>query len=377
MPLRTLLCLLLVAGWRTALALDFALVSERPQAVAGEPAMLILIVTNEGQETATFQAPALIGLRMVLGEGERTLNALREPGHEEPVEIAPEGFVRIRYRLMPPADTVGDLLLQPLSVASNPVALRVLPEGTSAEVSARLTAALSPYEPMYFSVGSRGETTARYQISLKFRVFNPNTTTPLLEKIYLGYSQASLWDLDSNSKPFRDSSYRPSIFFLDENVSQWPFSGSRLGFQGGLEHESNGKDGDSSRSINIAFVRPALTIPLGGDYMITFAPKVYYYLDKEDNPDIVDFRGYADFLVRFGQEDGWLFDTTYRRGTGSGKRSVQVDATYPLRKPTFGNLGGYIHLQYFNGYGESLLDYNLKLRSQFRIGLMVTRGLRW
>jgi phospholipase A1/A2 len=56
---------------------------------------------------------------------------------------------------------------------------------------------------------------------------------------------------------------------------------------------------------------------------------------------------------------------------------VQVDASYPLRKPTFGNLGGYIHLQYFNGYGESLLDYNRKLRSQFRIGLMVTRGLRW
>lgn len=143
MPLRTLLCLLLVAGWRAALALDFALVAERPQAVAGSPATLILIVTNEGQESDTFQPPALIGLRMVLGEGERTLNALREPGHEDPVEIAPEGFVRIRYRLMAPVDTVGDLLLQPLSVASNPVALRVLPEGASADVAVRLTAAAS------------------------------------------------------------------------------------------------------------------------------------------------------------------------------------------------------------------------------------------
>jgi phospholipase A1/A2 len=42
------------------------------------------------------------------------------------------------------------------------------------------------------------------------------------------------------------------------------------------------------------------------------------------------------------------------------------------RRPTFGNLGGYLHLQYFNGYGESLIDYR-HVRPQFRIGLMITR----
>jgi outer membrane phospholipase A len=52
---------------------------------------------------------------------------------------------------------------------------------------------------------------------------------------------------------------------------------------------------------------------------------------------------------------------------------VQLDLSYPLKTATLGNLGGYLHLQYFNGYGESLLDYNRKVRPQFRIGLMITR----
>ncbi|MGH8632166.1 MAG: phospholipase A, partial [Burkholderiales bacterium] len=129
--------------------------------------------------------------------------------------------------------------------------------------------------------------------------------------------------------------------------------------------------------INTAFARPALTFPLGGDHQLTVAPKIYHYIDKDENPDIDDYRGNVDFLVRIGREDGWQLDTTLRRGWESDSGSVQVDASYPLRIATFGNLGGYLHLQYFNGYGESLVDYNVKLRSQFRIGLMVTRGLRW
>ncbi|MBX6392545.1 MAG: phospholipase A, partial [Burkholderiales bacterium] len=52
---------------------------------------------------------------------------------------------------------------------------------------------------------------------------------------------------------------------------------------------------------------------------------------------------------------------------------VQVDASYPIRRPFFANAGGYIHFQYFNGYGESLIDYNQKRASQFRIGVSVVR----
>jgi outer membrane phospholipase A len=61
-----------------------------------------------------------------------------------------------------------------------------------------------------------------------------------------------------------------------------------------------------------------------------------------------------------------------RRGK-SGNGSVQVDASYPLRKPFFADTGGYVHFQYFNGYGETILDYNLRRSPQFRVGFSIVR----
>jgi outer membrane phospholipase A len=376
MRLRTMLLALLVAA-APAHGLELSLAPVEREVAAGAPFSVVLIAANETADTVQYVPAPRLDLRVIVGDSEQIVSLLTTVDAVRPLSIAPGGFVRVTYTGSAPSGLVGDIVLRPVNLQANAVAIH-LQRGTGpASEVLRLTSALSPYEPIYFSGGSRGNTNARFQISLKFRVFNPETRTPFLEKLYLAYSQTSLWDLESSSKPFRDSSYRPSVFFLDENVSQWPLTHSRLGFQAGLEHESNGKDGASSRSINTVFVRPALTFPLGGDYQLTLAPKIYHYIDKDENPDIDDYRGNVDFLVRLGREDGWQFDTTLRRGWESDSGSVQVDASYPLRIATFGNLGGYLHLQYFNGYGESLVDYNVKLRSQFRIGLMVTRGLRW
>ncbi len=361
----------------SAFAQDLSLVPAQSQVTAGERFSVDLLATNNSSESVPFTAPPRIDLATTTADGERIVSLGLDPMAQPGVQIIAGGFERVRYSASLPLDLVGDLVFRAANVPANPIVIRALPTSSTPSELARLTSALSPYEPIYFSAGSRGNTTARFQISLKFRLFNADTKTSFLERLYLAYSQSSIWDLDSSSKPFRDSSYRPSIFFLDENVSRWTFAGSRLGLQAGFEHESNGRDGTQSRSINILFARPALTFPLGREYVLTLAPKIYYYADKEENPDVDDYRGHTDFLVRIGQEDGWLFDATIRRGNNSDYGSIQIDASYPLRKPTFGNLGGYLHLQYFNGYGESLIDYNQRLRSQFRIGLMVTRGLRW
>ena len=48
-----------------------------------------------------------------------------------------------------------------------------------------------------------------------------------------------------------------------------------------------------------------------------------------------------------------------------------VGASGPLSKLSGGDLTGWLMLQYFGGYGESLLDYKKKLDSQFRLGIAV------
>jgi outer membrane phospholipase A len=76
--------------------------------------------------------------------------------------------------------------------------------------------------------------------------------------------------------------------------------------------------------------------------------------------------------VRYGRRDGWLFAAILRKGNGD-RGSVQLDASYPIRQPFFANAGGYLHFQYFNGYGETLLNYNERNPSQFRIGFSIVR----
>lgn len=233
---------------------------------------------------------------------------------------------------------------------------------------------LSINEPMYFVVGGDGEdTTARFQLSFKYRLLDPDSLPvewfPFLTGLHFGYTQTSLWDLGSDSAPFYDTSYRPSLFW------QGTLSGKGMMpalLRTGFEHESNGKDGADSRSINTLFMQPAWFKTFSDGRSLLFAPKFYGYLDKEDNPDIQRFRGYADWIARYGHEDGWLLTALLRQGTGS-HGSAQLDLSYPLRRPLFARTGGFLHLQLFKGYGESLLDYDLEQDWQARVGLSIVR----
>jgi len=234
--------------------------------------------------------------------------------------------------------------------------------------------ALSVNEPVYFVMGARDGANARFQLSFKYRLFDPESAParliPFLDRLHLGYTQTSLWDLHGESKPFHDTSYRPSFFWQGALDTHSPWLPSHL--RGGYEHESNGKDGSSSRSIDTLFIQPAWRWNLSGDTNLIFAPKVYSYLDKDDNPDIQRYRGYADWLVRLGDERGWMLTTLLRQGT-KGYSSGQFDLSVPLRAPLFTRTGGFLHFQLFSGYGESLLDYNQRTPPQFRVGFSIVR----
>lgn len=233
----------------------------------------------------------------------------------------------------------------------------------------RFRNAISPYEPVYFVGGSDKGRNARYQISFKYRLFTPDdpSNPSLADNLYLGYTQTALWDLHSNSNPFVDTSYKPSIFWRKDALLQTENTQWFLGLATGVEHESNGKAGDDSRSINHAYIQPEFNYRFNGGSTLTFAPRLKSYFHVRDNPDYRDYAGNVDWKLRWAQDNGLVLTGQYRHGRHS-RSTTQLDAAWPLRRTPL-NMNGYLYFQYFQGYGQTLLGYDHKSGSQFRIGL--------
>lgn len=276
----------------------------------------------------------------------------------------------------------GALGANPSAPASNaattaPVPVAVAGSGEASRPPEE-TARLTFHEPMFAAVGAHEGLNVKFQLSFKFRVFQPENpaSTAFLDNLYFGYTQFSLWDLGKESAPFRDTNYRPSLFYYRPNVDlPAGLQGgalTRLSFAGGIEHESNGRDGDASRAINTVFVRPTFHFGDLNDYHWKFEPKLYAYLTRTGNTDIAHYRGFGDFRVSYGAPNGWELAATLRKGTRKAYGSVDAQLSYPMSR-VFSGTAGYLFVQYFTGYGESLLDYNHKLGSQLRVGYSLSR----
>ena len=251
--------------------------------------------------------------------------------------------------------------------------------GAFAETSNYFEERFSPLDPVYIVFGWRDEFHSKFQLSFKYRIIREGgwaaSKFGVLDDLYFGYTQFSLWDMGEKSSPFRDTNYKPGMFYeanFGEGRLDWMES---FGLRTGYEHESNGRDGTNSRSLNILYLRPRLVLGDSRKYYFEIAPKAYVYVGNlDENPDIAEYRGYVDLTLRTGYGNGWQISSTFRRGTQDHYGSIQVDATYPLSRILFlKDLGGFLQLQYFNGWGESLIDYNEKRPSQFRVGIMILR----
>jgi outer membrane phospholipase A len=210
-------------------------------------------------------------------------------------------------------------------------------------------------------------------LSFKFQFFPSDA--PLVESVhflrhlYLGYTQTSLWDVRSSSAPFQDSSYKPRLFFFDPTIWEADDQAVALGLETGLGHESNGKALLESRSINFAYVKPLFVLGPPKGWHVTAAPMFVDYLSKSGNPDIAEYRGHVDLELSLLKHDRWRLTGLFRKGDIG--YSTEINFAYPLRIVALGNLNGYFLVQYFNGYGESILDYNQRVQPQLRFGLML------
>lgn len=197
-------------------------------------------------------------------------------------------------------------------------------------------------------------TEAKFQVSLKTKaiedIFGNNGD------VWVGYTQSSRWQVynEDNSRPFRETNYEPeaSLIFRT-NYNLLGLHGRLLGVT--LNHQSNGRSDPFSRSwnrvmFNVGFERNNFAVML----------RPWYRMEEEgqddNNPDIKNYIGRGDLTAFYKWKDH-NFSLMLRhtlKGGENNRGAAQFDWAFPLA----GALRG--HLQLFEGYGESLIDYNHK-----------------
>lgn len=227
------------------------------------------------------------------------------------------------------------------------------------------------YKDNYFVFGpsiahrpSAQNTNVKFQISIAQRL--SKSVLPFGTYAYLFYSQKCFWNVLENSMPMTDLNFNPGLGLAKPLFVRDKFIGKVMLV---LEHESNGRDGDDSRSWN--------KISLGANIMI--GPNLMVHgkfwipiVDGENNRDILDYSG----IYQIGMQ----MQSLNQRFTGSVtlvKRrgwNLNYNVIAELGMRMWKNANEFLFVQLYNGYGEGLLEYN-KFHSQLRVGLLIKPDL--
>lgn len=234
---------------------------------------------------------------------------------------------------------------------------------------------ISPHEPVYFLYGPNAPA-AKFQLSFKYKVFDFRALgkQAVARTVQFAYTQRSLWDINAESSPFYDTSYMPELMYqaLAPEPERAGDGFTWLGFQAALKHESNGRSGAMSRSANIVYARPVMAVGALDGWHLLVMPELFTYVDTlEDNPALKDYRGYGRLDLVFGRNDGPSLMTRAWAGQHFNHASIQLDVTLPIRTDLL-EFETYLLIQYFNGYGESLLEYTRRSES-VRAGISLVR----
>jgi outer membrane phospholipase A len=100
-------------------------------------------------------------------------------------------------------------------------------------------------------------------------------------------------------------------------------------------------------------------------------PEAWIYGSLDENENIEDYRGNTRLVGVFGKANGIALRLSLSPGRNFDRLTSQFDLSVPLRVK-FLDLSAFFHVQYFNGYGESLRSYSLK-SDALRVGFSLSR----
>lgn len=220
----------------------------------------------------------------------------------------------------------------------------------------------SLHNDTYFIFGTKD---LKIQYSFRYRVAK---SIPF----FFAYTQLMFWKVYEKSLPFKDVNYNPELFYRLIDKKNSSFKTLDMGWS----HLSNGKNKSDSRSLDRVLLR--------GNYLTTMNQKnlvlkfTAYYIYNEDitNYDIVNHLGYWElsaFLFDVLVLDSGRLGLELRTYAGSkvldlDQGALQLGLVYKFETKNFNPS---LYMQRFDGFSESLINYN-KRRSELRLGLNLT-----
>ncbi|MBO5028951.1 MAG: phospholipase A [Muribaculaceae bacterium] len=224
------------------------------------------------------------------------------------------------------------------------------------------------YKDNYFTVGttvgvqkpSRTNSDVKFQISIAQKL--TRSVLPWHTYIFLMYTQKTFWNVFEKSLPMHDLNFNPGIGWSKPFFNKDRYVGKLTLL---LEHESNGRDSIQSRSWNRISIGGSVLI----DPWIMVHGKVWIpIIDGQNNRDILNYCGIYQTGVEIATPDRkFIWDITFvkRKGWNLNFNTI-FEFSWRFHKKS----NQYFFLQYYNGYGESLLDYN-QFHSRLRAGIVI------
>ncbi|MFD1218357.1 phospholipase A [Microbulbifer celer] len=184
----------------------------------------------------------------------------------------------------------------------------------------------------------------------------------------VAYTNRSFWQAynSDNSSPFRETNHEPELIMTWLN--DWsPFGWQNVANQVAFNHQSNGRSEPLSRSWNRIYANFVFEKD-----QYYFALKPWYRIpedrEDDDNPDIEYYLGHFEFTggMNAGEHNVSMMLRNNLRSENKG--AVELRWSFPMGS----RVRGYI--KYFNGYGESLIDYDESVQT-LGIGFELARGV--
>ena len=214
----------------------------------------------------------------------------------------------------------------------------------------------------------------KFQVSLKYLAAEDFVFDDV--ELQFAFTATSWWQSynDEISAPFRETNYEPELIFA--YTKPWSLYGLPVQHSFiSLNHQSNGQAGLLSRSWNRIIGGLAFE-----HNQIVWSAQLWWRFPEDaksdstdpagdDNPDILDFMGHGQLGALWRLSRNHNIELRLRNNLSSdNKGAVEIGWSYPFTS----HLRGFV--QYFNGYGESLIYYNESVQ-RFSIGIKLTDWL--